>query len=337
MATSEEHKNLADQIKSRLKQFLIVDINSLMREVELGNQLSFKKGEPIFINIIDLFKRVNTVDLSKVPFTILSAFQVQLEHAINVFGQISVFDPNTSNPVNLRDSLIAQLEQQLDLYYTTSLPILTIGLIETNDLSVERAKINETLNEFKKDSEEAKNESSKLIIETQEVLQKARQAAVEVGVAQHYLVFKQEAEDHKLLSEIWLKRTVFTLVGIGIVGVALLFIPIKVDDTHYLIQFTISKIVVLSVLFYGLTICTRNYKAHKHNSILNKHRQNALNTFETFTKAAGTDIQTKNAVLLEATHTIFSNQQTGYLNSDNESDSPNKIIEIFKSNTSSNQ
>jgi len=70
---------------------------------------------------------------------------------------------------------------------------------------------------------------------------------------------------------------------------------------------------------------------------LNKHRQNALNTFETFSKAAGTDTQTKNAVLLEATHAIFSNQQTGYLNQDGESDSPNRIIEIIKSSTSSAQ
>jgi hypothetical protein len=50
-------------------------------------------------------------------------------------------------------------------------------------------------------------------------------------------------------------------------------------------------------------------------------------------KAPGYEIQTKNAVLLEATRTIFSNQQTGYLNNDNEPDSPNKIIEIFKSST----
>jgi anti-sigma28 factor (negative regulator of flagellin synthesis) len=100
-----------------------------------------------------------------------------------------------------------------------------------------------------------------------------------------------------------------------------------------IVQFTITKIVVLSALFYGLSITNRNYKAHKHNGIMNKHRQNALSTFEIFSKAASADDQTKNAILLETTHSIFSNQQTAYLKSEGNSDSSNKIIEIIKSAT----
>jgi len=104
-----------------------------------------------------------------------------------------------------------------------------------------------------------------------------------------------------------------------------------------IVQFSIAKIVVLSALFYGLSICNRNYKAHRHNSTLNKHRQNALSTFETFAKAAGADNQTKNAVLIEATHTIFSNQQTGYLSSEKDNDSSNKIVEIIKNVTTNKE
>lgn len=330
MATFEEHKQVSENIRTKLQQFLTIDLIELTRENDLGSQLSFKKGEAIFIRTIDLFKKVNAVDLLDVPYNLIAAFEGQLNHAISVFEQIKIFDPNTSNPANVRDSLISQLEQQFDTYYANAIPILTAGLLKSNDLSVEKAKLTEALLELVKEKESAKKESEKLLTEIQDVLDKARQAAVEIGVAQHYLIFKEESEEHKKLSDLWLTRTVFVLVGIGVVGIALLFVPPHDTATASLIQFTVTKIVVLSVLFYGLAICTRNYKAHKHNSILNKHRQNALNTFETFTKAAGNDIQTKSAVLLEATHTIFSNQQTGYLNNDNDSDSPNKIIEIFK-------
>jgi tetratricopeptide (TPR) repeat protein len=330
MATIEECKQITEKIKLKLQQFLNIDLDSLTREIELGNQLSFKKGEAIFIKIIDLFKKVNAVELFDVPYSYLHGYEGQLDHAISLFEQIKVFDPNTSNPASLRDSLINQLEQQFDSYYSTAIPILTAGLLKSNDLSVQKAKLNDTLLELVKEKETAKKESVKLLTDIQDVLDKARQAAVEVGVAQHYLIFKEEAEEHKQLSELWLTRIIYVLFAIGGVGLGLLFISPKDTATISLIQFTVTKIVILSVLFYGLTICTRNYKAHKHNSILNKHRQNALNTFETFTKAAGSDIQTKNAVLLEATHTIFSNQQTGYLNNDSDSDSPNKIIEIFK-------
>lgn len=330
MATTDEQKQLTETVKTKLQQFLTIDLVNLTREIELGNQLSFKKGEAIFIKIIDLFKKVNGVELFDVPYNLVVGFDRQLDHAISVFDQIKIFDPNTSNPASFRDSLVNQLEQQFDTYFSTAIPILTAGLLKSNDLSVEKAKLSDTLVELVKEKETAKKESEKLLSEIQDVLDKAKQAAVEVGVAQHYLIFKEESEEHKKLSDLWLTRTVWVLIGIGVAGIALLFIPPHDNATISLIQFTVTKIVVLSVFFYGLAISTRNYKAHKHNSILNKHRQNALNTFETFTKAAGNDTQTKSAVLLEATHTIFSNQQTGYLNNDNDSDSPNKIIEIFK-------
>ena len=68
--------------------------------------------------------------------------------------------------------------------------------------------------------------------------------------------------------------------------------------------------------------------------MVNKHRQNALTTFETFSNASGSDTQTKNAVLIEATHTIFSNQQTGYMTADKDQESSSKIIEIIKGTAS---
>jgi hypothetical protein len=337
MATTEQVKQLADQIKTKLQQFLTITVDQLTREPELGNQLSFKTGESLFIKIIELFKKVNSVELLDVPYNTLKAFNGQLDQAVSIFNQIKTFNPATGNPVNQRNSLLSQLENQFDTYYSSALPILMAGLLNTNDLSIERTKLNEALKELEKEKEKAKLESEKYLNEIKDVLSKARQAAVEVGVAQHNMIFKEEADEHKKLSENWLKWTIGVLVAITLVGVGLLFIKPSDEGTHFLIHFTVTKIVILTVMFYALAICTRNYKAHKHNSILNKHRQNALNTFETFSKAAGTDTQTKNAILLEATHTIFSNQQTGYINTDGESDSPNKIIEIIKSSTTKGQ
>ena len=337
MATFEQTRQLADRIQTKLNQFLLIRIDELIRESELGNQLSFKKGESIFVRILELFKRVISVDMLNVPFSTLAAFEQQLDHAINLFNQIRDFYPNTNNPVSQRDSFVSQLEEQFDAYVTYSMPILTIGLLYGNDLSVEKTKVNETLKDLESDREKTKQDSLKYLEEIKDVLDKTRQAALEVGISQHNMIFKEEAEEHKRLSENWLKWTIGVLVAITVVGVALLFIPFKGEDTHYLIHFTVTKIVVLTVMFYALAICMRNFKAHKHNSILNRHRQNALNTFETFSKAAGTDLQTKSAVLLEATHTIFSNQQTGYLSTDNETDSSNRVIEIIKSTTAKGQ
>jgi hypothetical protein len=65
-----------------------------------------------------------------------------------------------------------------------------------------------------------------------------------------------------------------------------------------------GALVVLSVFYFAMVATSRNYRAHQHNWTVNKHRQNASSTFETFVKAT-TDDQTKNAVLLYAAQAIF--------------------------------
>lgn len=75
--------------------------------------------------------------------------------------------------------------------------------------------------------------------------------------------------------------------------------------------------------------CGRLYKALRHQSAINKHRANALRTFQTFTMAASDD-ETHNAVLMETTKSIFLLIPSGYL--DNESTSGNglTVVEVVQ-------
>jgi hypothetical protein len=119
-------------------------------------------------------------------------------------------------------------------------------------------------------------------------------------------------------------------ITIGGVICLSIWIDIAKDETLKFIQFSIIKVLVISGGFYALSVCMKNYRAYKHNQVLNKHRHNALTTFETFTKSTE-DPQTKNAILLEATHTIFGNQNTGYNNAEtNDGDFTSKVIEYIR-------
>jgi hypothetical protein len=51
--------------------------------------------------------------------------------------------------------------------------------------------------------------------------------------------------------------------------------------------------------------------AHTHNSIVNRHRQNGLQTFTTLVDAAGSS-QAQDIVLSHAAASIFEPQETGY-------------------------
>ncbi len=338
MATREQTEQLMEQIEGKLDTLSQFQIDDLVRENDLGSQLSFKDAEPTILRTIELFNRTKTVNLEDVPHNLLSNFNAQLDNAIQRFTQFKDFNANQNNPVNQRNHLINQFENQFDSYYQHTLPILTVGLLSGNDLSVQQAKLEQLTSELEKKTKETEEKGVQYLKQLEETLKSAEEAAAKVGVSRHSQIFMTESNEHEEQARAWLKWTVGVLIAIVVASILFIFLfPDSKATNAEIIQFSIAKIVVLSALFYGLSICNRNYKAHRHNATLNKHRQNALSTFETFAKAAGTDNQTKNAVLIEATHTIFSNQQTGYLNSEKDNDSSNRIVEIIKNVTTNKE
>jgi hypothetical protein len=95
------------------------------------------------------------------------------------------------------------------------------------------------------------------------------------------------------------------------------------------VQLAVTKVVILSTMFTVAVACSRVYRSHRHNYVVNEHRKNALQTFQAFVNAPEADAQTKSAVLLEATKCIFSQQPTGYISSEQESQS-SQILEIVR-------
>ncbi len=338
MANSEQYERLITQIHEKYEELNSYEMEDLVRENDLGSQLSFKKAEPTILKTIELFKKAKSANFEEVPFNLLNNFYKQLNNAIKRFEEFKNFNANQNNPVNQRDNLINQLESQFDGYYQHSLPLLIIKLLSGNDLSIQQAKIEHLTKELEKKTTETEEKGQEYLEQLKETLKSAEEAAAKVGVSRHSQIFQQESTRYEDESRTWLKWTVVILIAIVLVaGVFIFLFPDKEASNAEIIQYSITKIIVLSAMFYGLSICNRNYRAHKHNATLNKHRQNALSTFETFAKAAGTDTQIKNAVLIEATHTIFSNQLTGYLNSEKDNESSNKIVEIIKNVTTNKE
>ena len=330
MATQEQYQTALTQVNERLEKMLSYSIEELTREEELGTQFSFKEIEEIFVKTIDLFKRVKEVNLNEVPYNLLNAFNAQINNAITYFDQAKDFNAAVNNAVGTRNTLITNIRNSYDNYYTHSVPILSVGLLNSNDLSLERSKMNQLISDLESEKEKSKTESESKLKELNDIIENAKSFATQAGVSKHSTLFKSEADFHETEAKKWLGYTVKILIAIAVVAIGLAFVGLLFKENNEIVQFTITKVVVLTALFYGLSITNRNYKAHKHNAIMNKHRQNALTTFETFSSAASADNQTKNAVLLETTHSIFSNQQTGYLKAEGESESNNKIIEIIK-------
>lgn len=87
----------------------------------------------------------------------------------------------------------------------------------------------------------------------------------------------------------------------------------------------------LSLVFLLLNRSIKNYTAEKHLEVINTHRQNALETFDTFVAAAEGNRDTRDQVLLAATRAIFEANQSGYLSTKTSgSDSASPVQQIIK-------
>lgn len=154
----------------------------------------------------------------------------------------------------------------------------------------------------------------------------------EIGVKEYEQVFGKESREFEISAWLWLTGLLVALAALIVIGIW--YLPQIPDGANggKIAEIIFRKIVLITGLFYLIALCSRNYRASKHNALVNKHRQNALKTFQIFIKSVQEDdSQTKNAVLLKATETIFGNQPSGFLPDSGDGDMSPKIIEIFKS------
>lgn len=315
----------------------------------------------IFYNNLNNYYEQN-INKSDRPQLIAEIPRLGADYSIK--NAISNLSPILKGPINDENHIASILDhiKGLNSSLTAILLQRLFNLIDTPNFSSELKGLSKNLNELKegitKQSSEFREginrertafkesfakDKEALLNSLDSAVEDAKNAALQAGVANHYVVFRDEAASHQRKAWLWLLTlvasigfTIYFVVNFGSIfntpftTVKGLSSELNVEVIKFqTVQYIANKVIIISALFYALSICAKNYKAHRHNYVLNKHRQNALSTFQAFTNAT-TDEMTKNAVLLEATHTIFSNQHTGYMNPDTEGDSPNKIIEIIK-------
>ena len=158
-----------------------------------------------------------------------------------------------------------------------------------------------------------------------------RAVASNAGVAHHERNFDATSTAHAEAARRWLISSVvmaFLALVAVIVGVAMFGVKEGATSfSPFVIQNLVAKAIIVSVVYYALLQCLKNYRVHRHLTVMNEHRRNALKTFEAFVAAAKDDT-TKAAVLLETTKAIFAPSATGYTGADDEV-APTKLLELL--------
>ncbi|GAA0550963.1 hypothetical protein FHS83_001306 [Rhizomicrobium palustre] len=299
--------------------------------------LGFSDVVPVLNRLRDLLILLDRADLSFFPPQLITQVQQWLTNLSVSILSMRNFDIRQNNASQVRDQIVDQLKNHYTNIFNVLAAPLAVNFAKDIDLAVLRANISE---DVKKNvaSVFAESENSAAQIreaskQASEVLAAMKEAAGQVGVSANAKVFADQATEHKASADRWMLFTVTAaILTVGWGTFVLWGIPISpVAPVAEIVQQAIAKLIVFSGLSYGLLWCARNYSANRHNYVLNKHRQNSLATFETFAKSAEGDPDTKNAILLQATTSIFAAQTTGYLTKEPEIDQPSKIVEIMRS------
>lgn len=295
---------------------------------------------PYFRRTLRLCRELSNADLSTVPPKILNALKGTVEKTTHQFEQIQAFDAGeTQNPANRRDKLVHEIRDTYTPLWQRAQPVLGHSFRSRFGVEDLEQQADEILTSLEEKVEEQEEAASTLLEELETVKDEVQRTAQEVGVAKHAAHFKTQAEEHQANAKTWLRRT--TWLGLSTLAFAVLsFVALFVDlpffsaplsglSTPESVQVGVTRFLVFTFLLAATVWAGRIYKSHLHNYVINKHRQNALNTFETFA-AAATDDQTKSAVLLQATQSIFSPQLSGYVSQEGEVGISPKVLEIIR-------
>ena len=333
MSWQEDKQTRLDTIAETVEKIVSLRGEDLSRTEDLGKKFSFESAVPLFNRIIDFFRRFSAVDLSFLSVSVLD----QVSHTSTVqshFEQIQTVDlEQHGTPAATRDEFI----QNLDNSFSEGISLLgsILTSFHQDGLDVEKrkqvadqliAEMKTTKTQFEGSAQEIQSQMDKALADVQKV-------AGSTGAAEHVGHFDTEAKKHEEASRLWFIGTVCLAGGAFALTVGAFFHALwgSLPDGQA-IQIAIAKITVLALVYSCMIWSAKNYRSARHNWIVNRHRRNALLTFEAFVSATS-DEHTKNAVLLQATESIFGHQPSGFSDKSHDSGSP-KILEVFRGLTS---
>jgi hypothetical protein len=281
------------------KDYDFNDIYPLMREA-YNNWLLLENNETCW----NLFP-------SNIKTNIISSFNEYL----SILESIKRFDPKTMNPKAERDNLAVRLNNAYTTMYNLFYASLKINNLE---MELQNANFQALIESFQNKADSLIDSLEKKEKNADEIINAMKIVSAETGVSKYAEVFKEQADKNRNMAIGWLIVSLASAVGIGsflwwIINQLLVTIE-KGIDFQISIQIFIAKVLLLSffsVIFYQIV---KNYNANMHLYTLNKHRENSLKTFQSFVQASN-DPKTKDAVLIQATKSIFESGDTGYISS----------------------
>ena len=313
MSIDKETQKIIDEARESLLRMQEFDTSTLPRVKELGSKINFSEAVEPTDRLVDLYRQLPCEVLESISRDFIQRIKSQADSDYNRLEQILKFEAGT--PQSQRNSLINSLESAYDPTFQVLHPVISYSVRKSTDFAKLERDARAQVQSINDRADELQKQLEQRATQAEQVLKTIRKVAEEQGVSQQAIYFKNEAEEHKKGSKRWLITTICLTVVLGIYAVSVLLLyksPFLVPtNTYEAVQVGISKVLIFATISFFLALAVKNFLAHRHNMVVNKHRQNALVTYQVLVKAAG-DEANRDIVLTKAAECIFSPQVTGF-------------------------
>lgn len=331
MATPDERTAQHTLVLEHLEELSSVDVDGLARRDELG-QLHLAPAVEHIRSLLEFARQLEGRDLSRLPTPVLQRTAQALNAIRTRIKEVEEFSLDQANPSQARANLLQTIENSYDGVLEPLLLPLSYTATQAADLARIESEALQHRDALSNELAKAKQQIDKSLADAKQTLAAIKETAGEAGVAEEANHFARARTQFAETAQRWLYGTIgaaaVTLVVAAVFLATAVFGWFTPETVAESIQYTISKVIVLSVLSFGVLWSAKNYRSMKHNEVLSKHREDALGTFRAFVEGTS-DPLIKDAILVQAAQSAFGGRATGFDPQEAEPTGANPFIDIF--------
>ncbi|WP_147395196.1 hypothetical protein [Azospirillum cavernae] len=327
------NKEIVEKIQECASDIISDKIENLVHNPEWG-KIDFEKAIQSLERLQSLVAPLKVLPLDILPQRVAEGMLPHLQGLQSSINRIRNFSIVNDSPTSNRDNICHEIEVQIDNAYPIITPHIPFMAYARADVQRNIEELVRSVEKGNKIVSEARSDFDIKRSEIDNIVAAAREASVKAGVAHFTHDFNDAAEMHGNAAKNWLIATGIIACLTAIFAFLSFFIEISHDaSVAFFINRISSKLVFLGLFLAATIWCGRLYKAAKHQEATNRHRANALKTFQAFVQAAGTE-PIREAILMETTRSIFAITPSGYLDSNDVSiEGGAKVVEVVKNIT----
>ncbi len=320
----------ATKLQESIKKVLAYDKNRLVSRTDWGS-INFSAAATDLDAIFEIALLLNDLPVERLPASAVSSIANALDSAASWLERNDKFDLNNGGTPASRDEIVNNLKNQHENLYSNIHVWVPFLAYLKGDIPEQLNRITGSVEQAERARDEFKVFSTEQRGEIEAIVKATREAAAEAGVGSFTEDFLRDSDEREVDAKRWLTRSTWSAVMSLVVAISFFFVH-PPQNQYSMVQYAISKVVILAMLIGITAWCAGNYKANMHQAAVSRFKAHALKTFQAFVQASENEA-IKDAVLLETTRSIFAHAQSGYLKGEASTDGTPRILEIIKNAT----